>query len=173
MEHTTPFGPRLKRLRTAKGFTAEALGRKVGITENAVRKIESGSSKEPRFSTGIRLASALGTTPESLLGRRGDDAPELASVINQIRSCKAALVRLGIEHARVFGSVARGEAGPKSDVDVIIEPAASARVTLFDIVGVKDMLERATGRTVDVTMIDTIEQTRFAKAALADAVAAF
>ena len=49
---------------------------------------------------------------------------------------------------RIFGSVARGEAGPDSDVDVLVNlnPGRS----LLDIVAIKQDLEDLFGRKVDV-----------------------
>jgi predicted nucleotidyltransferase len=54
----------------------------------------------------------------------------------------------GASNIRVFGSVARGEAGPESDIDVLIhlEPGRS----LLDIVAIKQDLEELLGRKVDV-----------------------
>jgi predicted nucleotidyltransferase len=54
----------------------------------------------------------------------------------------------GASNVRVFGSVARGEAGPESDIDVLVhlEPGRS----LLDIVAIKQELEDLLGRKVDV-----------------------
>jgi predicted nucleotidyltransferase len=54
----------------------------------------------------------------------------------------------GASHVRIFGSAARGEAGPQSDVDVLIrlEPGRS----LLDIIAIKQELEALLGRKVDV-----------------------
>lgn len=54
----------------------------------------------------------------------------------------------GARRVRVFGSMARGEAGPDSDVDVFVdlEPGRS----LFDIIAIKQDLEDLLGREVDV-----------------------
>ena len=43
------------------------------------------------------------------------------AVIATLRAHRAALERLGVIHAAVFGSVARGEAGPESDIDIAID----------------------------------------------------
>ena len=48
----------------------------------------------------------------------------------------------------VFGSFARGEETKKSDIDFLIDPSSS--MTLFDLVGLQQDLEDATGRDVDV-----------------------
>ena len=57
----------------------------------------------------------------------------------------------GVVSASVFGSFARGEATPSSDLDLLVtlEPGGSA----FDLVDLQIELERATRRTVDVVTI--------------------
>jgi predicted nucleotidyltransferase len=54
----------------------------------------------------------------------------------------------GASDVRVFGSVARGEAGPESDLDVLVrlEPGRS----LLDLCALGDELEDALGCRVDV-----------------------
>lgn len=51
--------------------------------------------------------------------------------------------------ASVFGSMARGDAGPDSDVDLLVE--FERGVTLFDLADLKLELEEALGRKVDLT----------------------
>ena len=107
----------------------------MGITENAVRKLESGDSKEPRFSTGLRIADALAVTPYQLCGKVGGKrtgGPELASVVRALREAREPLQERGVEHVSVFGSVARGDATVKSDIDLMIEPTAKRRFSPFD-----------------------------------------
>jgi predicted nucleotidyltransferase len=43
------------------------------------------------------------------------------------------LRRQGVLHLALFGSVARGEADERSDVDVLIDPQPDRRFTLFDL----------------------------------------
>ena len=52
------------------------------------------------------------------------------------------------KHVRLFGSVARGEDTPESDVDFLVDFEASA--TLFDQIGLQQDLEDLLGRGVDV-----------------------
>jgi len=54
----------------------------------------------------------------------------------------------GITRAAIFGSFARGEATADSDIDILIE--FERVMTLFDIVGLKQELEDALGRKVDL-----------------------
>ncbi len=56
--------------------------------------------------------------------------------------------RYGASNVRVFGSVARGEAGPDSDVDVLVEFGATQ--SLVDRVALMQDLEDLLGRKVDV-----------------------
>jgi predicted nucleotidyltransferase len=60
----------------------------------------------------------------------------------------------GAQDLRVFGSVSRGEATDKSDVDILIklEPGRS----LLDIVAIKQDLEDLLGCTVDVVTEDAV-----------------
>ena len=48
-------------------------------------------------------------------------APDKAAVGAFLRAHEAELSRLGVARLGLFGSVARGEAGPESDVDVLVE----------------------------------------------------
>jgi predicted nucleotidyltransferase len=54
----------------------------------------------------------------------------------------------GARNVRVFGSVARGESGGSSDLDLLVEMAKGR--TLFDLVALGADLEEALGVAVDV-----------------------
>lgn len=58
--------------------------------------------------------------------------------------------RGGVDSLWVFGSVARGDARPDSDVDLAVEFAPDARPSLFAISHVKDELQAALQRSVDL-----------------------
>jgi predicted nucleotidyltransferase len=74
------------------------------------------------------------------------------SQFDVIRARREAILGLakqyGIRRVRIFGSVARGEDRPESDVDVLVEfePGRS----LLDQVGFRQDLEELLGRRVDV-----------------------
>lgn len=65
------------------------------------------------------------------------------------------LRRYHVRAASLFGSAARGEAGPKSDVDLLVEYERGT--TLFDIAGLKLELEETLGRGVDLTSSQTLK----------------
>ena len=62
--------------------------------------------------------------------------------------------RFGVKSLAVFGSVARGEAKPESDVDIVGEFDPQAHVGLFKMVELKEFLERILGCPVDVVTLD-------------------
>ena len=62
--------------------------------------------------------------------------------------------RFGVKSLAVFGSVARGEAGPESDVDLVVEFDPQAHVGLFKMVELKEFLEKVLGCPVDVVTLD-------------------
>ena len=72
---------------------------------------------------------------EALLGQKRQDVLRIAG-------------KYGAHHVRIFGSVARGEADPQSDVDFLVEldPGRS----LLDLGGLQFELEALLGRPVDV-----------------------
>ncbi|MFB3921021.1 MAG: nucleotidyltransferase family protein [Terriglobia bacterium] len=56
--------------------------------------------------------------------------------------------RYGARNVRIFGSAARGEAGPSSDVDFLVELEEGR--SLLDLVGLWQDLEKLLDRPVDV-----------------------
>lgn len=172
------MGPRIKRLRNAKRMTADALARSCGITENAVRKLESGDSKEPRFTTGLKIASTLGVNPQTLIDGRSRPSSaqavtDLASVIQRIRGARSRLEGMRVAHVAVFGSVARGEAKAGSDVDIMVEPADTTGLSLVELGAVSEMLEDIVEARVDVLTAGTVRMSRFKCEVEKEAVVAF
>ncbi len=72
--------------------------------------------------------------------------------LEALRHRRADIARLATAHGateiRVFGSVARGEAGPSSDVDVLVQFAPGR--SLLDLVGFEQDLAELLGCPVDV-----------------------
>jgi predicted nucleotidyltransferase/DNA-binding Xre family transcriptional regulator len=172
----------MRAARQARGLTAAALANRVGVTENAIRKIEAGDSKEPRFSTGLRIAHALGIEPGILVDdlNSGEGTtldtkskPDLAAALRQIRAYRNALQHEGVQHLQVFGSVARGNARSDSDVDVIIDTTHEARFSLFNLAAVSEILQHALNRRVDVLTRRMVAKSPLREEAERDAVSAF
>jgi predicted nucleotidyltransferase len=55
------------------------------------------------------------------------------SIIDLLGQNRARLEAVGVRHAALFGSVARNEAGPDSDVDILIEVDKETVRSVFDL----------------------------------------
>src|SRR5262245_38440068 len=96
---------------------------------------------------------------KSYLSRRGRVSAAarsltLEAVRARRREILAAAARNGATNVRIFGSVARGEAGPKSDLDVLVDlkPGRS----LFDLGRLFMDLQELFGRKVDLVTPDSL-----------------
>ena len=58
--------------------------------------------------------------------------------------------RLAVRSFALFGSIARGEDRPDSDVDLLVEFEPGAQVSLFTLARLKTILEDALARSVDI-----------------------
>jgi predicted nucleotidyltransferase len=63
--------------------------------------------------------------------------------------------RYGASNVRVFGSVARGETGPESDVDLLVEFEAGR--SLLDLIGLELDLRDLLGSHVDVATVASLK----------------
>jgi uncharacterized protein len=72
------------------------------------------------------------------------------AVIATLRAHRADIERLGIVHVALFGSLARDEAGPDSDIDIAIDFADGARIDMFKYAGIKRQIAELFVDPVDV-----------------------
>ncbi|MBI2906500.1 MAG: nucleotidyltransferase family protein [Chloroflexi bacterium] len=76
--------------------------------------------------------------------------------IDEVKEKAAAILRrYGATRAGIFGSVARGEMGRRSDVDILVE--IGDHLSLLDLVRINRELEEALGRKVDLVEYETIK----------------
>lgn len=71
-------------------------------------------------------------------------------VLKVLKSHEAELRRRGVAHVALFGSVARGDAGPRSDIDIMVEFDPGARVTMWDYAAVVGYVEGLFHEPTDV-----------------------
>lgn len=71
-------------------------------------------------------------------------------IIETLRQHEDELHRQGVAHIALFGSVARGDARPDSDIDILIDLNPDARLSVFDYVGLKDYIAGLFEADVDV-----------------------
>jgi predicted nucleotidyltransferase len=75
-----------------------------------------------------------------VIGRSEVDKDDLAAL------CR----RYGVRELSVFGSAARGQARPDSDIDLLVDFLPHAQTGLLDYAGLMLDLERLLGRKVDL-----------------------
>jgi len=78
-------------------------------------------------------------------------------IIARLRENEAALRKRGVRHAALFGSCARGEDRPDSDVDIMIEVDPTARIGVYEYVGIKDYIAGLFDTRVDVVRRDRLK----------------
>ena len=78
--------------------------------------------------------------------------PEKPAVREAIAQIEDRLRAKGVTALYLFGSLARGEAAPGSDVDVLVEIDPQRAFTLVDQAGIQDDLAGAVGHPVDVVL---------------------
>jgi Predicted nucleotidyltransferases len=91
---------------------------------------------------------------------RFDGPASLEAVLEVLRDYQPKAREVGVELVGIVGSLARGEAGPDSDVDVVYD--VIGRPTYFDIAAVALALEDAIGRQVDVISRRAMRSDRWA-----------
>jgi uncharacterized protein len=69
--------------------------------------------------------------------------------IRRLKKHQADLQRLGVEHLYLFGSTARNEAGPDSDVDLFFDHPEGS-LGLFQLMQVKAAAANILGRKTDI-----------------------
>src|SRR5437762_9214084 len=67
-----------------------------------------------------------------------------------------AIKALGATSLYLFGSVARGEAKKRSDLDLFVDYDPAGKFSLLELVGIKLLLEKKLGVQVDVTTRDSL-----------------
>jgi predicted nucleotidyltransferase len=99
-------------------------------------------------------------------------AGERERVLGVLRRHEVELRARGVTRLALFGSTARGDLGPKSDVDLLIEVDAASRFGLFAFLDLKNHLAGLLGRPVDLAFPDAMRP-RLRAAVLRDAVEVF
>jgi uncharacterized protein len=77
----------------------------------------------------------------------------------------------GVRRAALFGSVARGDNHPGSDIDIMIDVDPEARITVYDYAGLKEYIAGLFEGPVDVVSFDSLKP--HIRPAAADAIYAF
>lgn len=143
-----PPGALLREARRQAGMSQVELGRRAGVTQSVVSAYESGA-RQPSLPTLQRLVRATGCELDLVL-RPPASRPAGAGerLARHRREMKEIASGHGLSNLRVFGSVARGEDGPDSDIDLLVDTAAG--VGLFSLARCQRDLEALLGARVDL-----------------------
>lgn len=148
-------GAILRAARSRAGLTQAQLGARAGVAQSVVSAYESGR-RQPSLPVLQDLVAATGhelqvavvpaaSTPGPLSGPLGRRVRRRRERVRRVAAAH------GVQGLRVFGSVARGEDGPDSDVDLLVDlPPGTG---LFGLGRLRADLERALDAQVDVVPV--------------------
>jgi predicted nucleotidyltransferase len=130
----TPISESLRRRRQEAGLSQRDLALRSGVPQPNIAAYESGR-RAPATETLERLDGVLNVP-----------------TFGRLRAVREPIIHAAearrLSDVRVFGSVARGEAGAGSDVDLLVHPGPDASV--FDLAGFMAEVEEMLGLGVDV-----------------------
>jgi predicted nucleotidyltransferase len=119
--------------------------------------IAAGASMAPRGCSTIPAAcGSMGRAMASDVRALDDAFAERERVIRTIRTHQEKLREFGVSRLWLFGSVARGDAGRRSDVDVLISVGATQDFSLLDLAEVRAELCELLGRDTDVVIREDV-----------------
>jgi predicted nucleotidyltransferase len=98
---------------------------------------------------------------------------ERERILGILRQQEAALRARGVKRLRLFGSLARGEAGLASDIDLLAEIERGSGFSLLDLVDLQHELGDLTGRKVEIGTAVERMRPRVRKRVEADAIEVF
>lgn len=151
----------LQDARSSAHLTQVELAALAGTSQSALARYESGATI-PTLPTLERLLSACGrqlhieapplTEGARVLSARGRLGPVADLLRQRRRRILETARRRGVSKVRVFGSVARGEATPTSDLDLLVELKPGR--TLLDLAGFRREVAELLDLPVDVATPD-------------------
>lgn len=152
MESEVSAASLLRQARKRAGLSQAELAARAGVTQSVISAYESGH-RQPAIPALARLIEATGF--ELTLGLRRQpgrlgrlSGPVGRRVRRYRRDLVAAAAAHGVQNLRVFGSVARGEDRPDSDVDLLADFPPG--LSLFGLGRVEADLEDILGTQVDL-----------------------
>ncbi|HLX47760.1 MAG TPA: helix-turn-helix domain-containing protein [Streptosporangiaceae bacterium] len=142
----------LRQARRGAGLSQQELAARAGVTQSVISAYESGH-RQPSLPTlsalieaaGYELAMEIRRPPRRLARLSGPVGRRLRARRPEVIATAAAH---GVSNLRVFGSVARGEDHPGSDVDLLADLPAG--MGLFGLGRVTADLEAIVGTRVDL-----------------------
>ena len=148
----------IKAARKARGMTQEQVGILAGMSKSQVSRMENGTLGSPE--TYEKVLAAMGfrmvITLEDIRNCKVRDRDYILSLLKVYYSYNKG--KYGIERIGLFGSFARNEARPDSDVDILI---TLRQPNLFTYGIITQQLETVLGRSVDLVSEKAILKENF------------
>src|ERR1022692_4457894 len=156
---TSTAGALLRQARRDAGLSQVALAARAGVTQSVISAYESGH-RQPSLPTLAALVEAAGyeLVGEGHMRPRGRvrlSGPVGQRVRRRRHDIVAAAAAPGVSGLRVFGSVARGEDRPDSDVDLLADLPPG--MSLFGLGRVQADLEAIVGTRVDLVPAEDLK----------------
>jgi hypothetical protein len=73
-------------------------------------------------------------------------------LIETLITLRSAIEAEGVTHLALFGSRARGDNGPESDIDLLLEVDHESHFSLLDLIGVEHIVSDTTGLKANAVM---------------------
>jgi predicted nucleotidyltransferase len=96
------------------------MARRAGLAPSTVSRVNSGQIK-PSFEVIEKISAAAGLRLSLQVDRDGSASSKLIFAKRILNEVKEELKKNGVRHAFIFGSVARGEDKPESDIDIYLD----------------------------------------------------
>ena len=163
-------GSLIRRARRRAGLTQVQAAGEAGTTQAMIARYEQGSVS-PTVSTLRRILGALGHEVEIVI--RESTCRPLSGPIGRLvhehrREIRRLVSASGAKNPRVFGSVARGQEHPQSDLDMLVDFPVRTH-EMLPLAHLADEISRMVGVNVDVAASEALSPP-VAATALHDAV---
>ncbi len=79
-------------------------------------------------------------------------------IVEKLRAVRSLLEGEGVSHVTLFGSRARGDARPDSDIDIAIDVHPGMRFSILNLVGVEHVVSDATGLPANAFMRRSLDE---------------
>ena len=152
-------GVLLTQVRREAGLTQAELARRAETSQAMVARYETGAAS-PTVRTLARLLRAAGHELELSGPAASPTVPgsPVAVLLREHRAeIQAAAAAVGAVNVRVFGSVARGDETPDSDIDLLVDFPVGER-GLFPLLKLAAEIEGLVGRPVDVAAVEVMAE---------------
>lgn len=172
------FGDKLRELRLSRGLLLRTVASQLDIDPAILSKIEHGKRKAKRVLV-ENMEAFYNQDQGKLISlwisdrivneiQQEPDPGEILKVAEEAISYKKVLkserafsskqfdqvfnTYPAIRKAWIFGSHARQEAGPESDLDILLEVRDNSRITMFDLAEIGNKLSMLSGKKIDVVL---------------------